>query len=108
MFCPKCKCEYREGFTKCSDCGISLVDELLIEVKPKNAKVEYIDLEFILSTLKYTDVALIKSIFEGEGITHYIQGEDMGVAPGGIPARVLVKKDQVDEAKTLLKKVNLM
>ena len=108
MFCPRCKCEYREGFTKCSDCNISLVDELPIDVKPKNTEVEYIDLEFILSTLKYTDVVLIKSIFEDQDITHYIQGEDMGIAPGGIQARVLVKKEQVDEAKTLLKKVGLM
>jgi hypothetical protein len=26
MFCPVCKSEYREGFTKCSDCGVDLVD----------------------------------------------------------------------------------
>jgi hypothetical protein len=26
MFCPVCKSEYREGFTKCSDCGAALVD----------------------------------------------------------------------------------
>lgn len=27
-WCPKCKCEYREGITECADCKISLVDEL--------------------------------------------------------------------------------
>ena len=26
-WCPKCKSEYREGFTICSDCGSRLVDE---------------------------------------------------------------------------------
>lgn len=26
-WCPKCKSEYREGFTVCSDCGSELVDE---------------------------------------------------------------------------------
>ena len=25
MFCPLCKAEYRQGFTQCSDCHISLV-----------------------------------------------------------------------------------
>lgn len=25
MICPKCKCEYEEGYTKCNDCGIDLV-----------------------------------------------------------------------------------
>ena len=28
MFCPVCKSEYREGFTKCSDCGVDLVKHL--------------------------------------------------------------------------------
>lgn len=28
MFCPKCKCEYRAGFTHCSDCDVDLVQQL--------------------------------------------------------------------------------
>ena len=28
MFCPNCKCEYREGFKYCSDCKVELVNEL--------------------------------------------------------------------------------
>lgn len=28
MFCPTCKCEYLEGFTKCADCGVPLVTQL--------------------------------------------------------------------------------
>lgn len=28
MYCPKCGCEFREGYYKCSDCDISLVNEL--------------------------------------------------------------------------------
>ena len=28
MICPKCKVEYRDGFTKCSDCGVELVERL--------------------------------------------------------------------------------
>jgi hypothetical protein len=28
MFCPQCKAEYRFGFTKCSDCGVDLVERL--------------------------------------------------------------------------------
>jgi hypothetical protein len=28
MFCPKCKAEYRQGFTRCVDCDIDLVYEL--------------------------------------------------------------------------------
>jgi len=28
MFCPKCKAEYRPGFTRCADCDVELVWEL--------------------------------------------------------------------------------
>lgn len=27
-YCPICKAEYRDGFTKCIDCGTDLIDEL--------------------------------------------------------------------------------
>lgn len=28
MFCPKCRAEYRPGFSRCSDCDLNLVEEL--------------------------------------------------------------------------------
>jgi hypothetical protein len=28
MFCPNCKAEYREGFTRCADCDVDLVESL--------------------------------------------------------------------------------
>jgi hypothetical protein len=28
MFCPNCRAEYRRGFTRCSDCGVDLVEVL--------------------------------------------------------------------------------
>lgn len=28
MFCPQCKAEYRQGFTRCADCEVELVDEM--------------------------------------------------------------------------------
>jgi hypothetical protein len=38
LICPKCKCEYQEGYTICSDCKCALVD--LPEVSEKNMPVE--------------------------------------------------------------------
>lgn len=38
MYCPKCRSEFREGFTFCESCNENLVDELPSEVKSgKNA-----------------------------------------------------------------------
>ena len=33
-WCPKCKNEYIEGITTCTDCGVDLVDELPKETDP--------------------------------------------------------------------------
>jgi len=35
MFCPVCKSEYREGFTKCSDCDVDLVRQLAEDSEAK-------------------------------------------------------------------------
>jgi hypothetical protein len=32
MYCPQCKAEYRQGFTRCSDCGVGLVYALPVPV----------------------------------------------------------------------------
>jgi hypothetical protein len=32
-WCPKCNAEYQEGYTECSDCGVTLVDNLEEEVE---------------------------------------------------------------------------
>ncbi len=36
MFCPKCKAEYRQGFTRCADCDVDLV-EVLPPGEPDNS-----------------------------------------------------------------------
>lgn len=36
-WCPKCKAEYREGFTECATCHVPLVDELPEEQDMENA-----------------------------------------------------------------------
>ncbi len=95
MFCPQCRTEYREGFDTCTDCGVSLVSEL-----PPEAEPEYLEFEEILISLSASDVAMIKSILESEGITYYFRGESsFSYAP---PTRLMVQKDRADEARQIL------
>lgn len=109
MFCPECKAEYREGFTVCSDCGVPLVDQLPPEDKPDDTRrPEYVEFEEILRTYNPADVALIKSVLDGEGITYYFLGENfMYVRPLADPARLMVSKDQAQRAWELIKDLEL-
>jgi hypothetical protein len=38
MYCPQCKAEYRQGFTRCSDCDVDLVDTYAEAVRHPLAK----------------------------------------------------------------------
>ena len=39
-WCPKCKTEYREGFTVCADCGSELVKEQPVEERKTSRREE--------------------------------------------------------------------
>jgi hypothetical protein len=96
MFCPQCKSEYQEGVVICCDCDVPLVSELQIEPKPG-----FVDYEEILYTNNAADIAIIKSLFDSEGIVYYFLGEHFA-----FPVRLMVNKDQVEEARELLKDLN--
>lgn len=103
MFCPLCKSEYREGYRVCSDCDVELVEEL-----PPEAEVGYIGYDEVLSTFNPGDIAIIKSVLDTEGITYFFQGEHFTyVIPLALQARLMVKKDQVEQARELLKDLKL-
>jgi len=60
----------------------------------------------IFSTYNQAEIALIKSIFDNEALTYYIQDENLSQLYGAIPARIMVKKDQADFAIQLIKKLS--
>ncbi|MDD4857190.1 MAG: DUF2007 domain-containing protein [Candidatus Krumholzibacteria bacterium] len=68
------------------------------------------DVEFvnILRTFSPQDIMIIKSILDGSGIEYYVQGENgITVRPFVDPARVMVVKEQADDALELLKDLDL-
>ena len=103
MFCPKCKSEYREGFTVCADCNIALIEELPPEKEPV-----FIEYEEVLGTYNPADIMIIKSILDAENITYYFNAEHfMYVRPMAEPARLMVAKEDVETAKEILKDLDL-
>jgi hypothetical protein len=106
MFCPQCKGEYREGFYKCADCGVDLVSEL----PPENEDdVGYVKLVEVFSTYNQGDIAFIKSVLDGEGITYCFQGENSNLmVGGGAYARLLVQTDDVPHAKEILQDLEFL
>ncbi len=111
MFCPKCKAEYRTGFTVCADCHVALIEKLDPEPVPgqkSKGDVEYIQYTALLSTFNLGDIAVIKSILDGEKITYYVKGENFHMSRPGIqPAIVMVKSDQIEKAADVLKDLDL-
>jgi len=106
MFCPKCRSEYREGFYKCADCGVDLVVQIPPEVEDE---VGYVDLVEVYSTYQQGDIAFIKSIFDGEGITYYFEGESsIMLVAGGAYARLLVKAEEVQRAREILQELGFL
>lgn len=103
MFCPKCKSEYREGFTVCADCDIALIEELPPEKEPV-----FVEYEEVLGTYNPADIMIIKSILDAENITYYFNAEHfMYVRPMAEPARLMVAKEDVETAKEIVKDLDL-
>jgi hypothetical protein len=64
MFCPNCKTEYRDGFSKCSDCGADLVPELSTRVMPNSDD----SAELIWMGSNPQAIAAVKKLLAGAGI----------------------------------------
>ena len=97
MYCPICRSEFREGFTRCEDCDQLLVEELPeLPVKPG-----YVELANIFTE---GEIAIIKSMLDDAGIDYYFHGEQAHrLAPLPFAARLMVREDEKEEAEALLK-----
>jgi hypothetical protein len=76
MICPKCKAEYREGFTTCADCKIPLVSKLPPNQPPEPT--EYIKYVHLYSPQDEVELALLKSILDAEGISYFVKNDHFG------------------------------
>jgi hypothetical protein len=73
MYCPKCGCEYRDGFLKCSDCGTALVPKshILVENKLKESTSEDVEFVVVLRTGRIWEVEMVADAFKKAKIPCY-------------------------------------
>jgi hypothetical protein len=72
-------------------------------VPASEAAPEYVEFEEILSTYNAVEIAVIKSLLDPEGIEYYFKSEFFNyMEPLAQPARLMVRKDQVQEARNIL------
>ena len=117
MFCPICKAEYREGFVTCADCSVSLVAQLPQKDDQRQGsqaetpggalegEVEYAsDLVEVFQTLDYTEVLIIKSVLDEDGIPYHFSGDYFRMSAVLVsPARLLVPTDLKTRVLEILK-----
>jgi len=107
MFCPKCKCEYREGFDFCADCKIQLVEELPSE-KFVSEEFEYIELITIAETSDICIIPIVKSILDYGEIKYFIKGEKIrSLAVLNNIMEIQVALEDAQNAKDLLKDLDI-
>jgi len=98
MFCPKCKSEYREGFTQCKECHTDLVTQLATEEFENDD--DFIELA---SGLQQNAIGVIKSILDAEEIEYTIFDESAGsLYPVPGTNRLMVAKSDYQAAQELL------
>ncbi|MDQ1258048.1 MAG: hypothetical protein QG656_2657 [Candidatus Hydrogenedentes bacterium] len=108
MYCPKCRAEYREGFTECADCGVPLVAR-----RPPEPAPDYHEYETVLETGDSALLAVAQSLLDSVGIHYVVQGEIVkdligqgrlgtGFNPLTGPAAILVMPEDVEDALDIL------
>jgi hypothetical protein len=111
MYCPKCSAEYREGFTECASCGVSLVNELPPEAEPDYIKFITVyeggDPGFIAFAKSILDSEGIKYFFKGEGVQELFAGGRLGAGFNPLvgPIEIQVDENDAEYARELLKQI---
>lgn len=120
MFCPRCKGEFRPGFTQCDTCGVSLVERLSEPDPPRPStpapapaltREEAVPVT-VLRTGDPGLMAVAKSLMQSEGIPYMVPGEGVqdlaGLGRiGGFnivfgPVELQVRARDADVARALL------
>src|SRR6266511_2775616 len=103
MYCPQCRTEYREGFVRCSDCNIALVNQL--EPVARN-----VELTKVFETAEPSLIPVVESVLRGAGIEFLVKnGRLRSTIPGANfavgPVQYWVNREQAADTQDLLKQL---
>jgi hypothetical protein len=102
-WCPKCGSEYREGFTRCSDCGGELTDTPPLADEVPEAGPPWVALAAFTTS---EEAQLARGLLEAEGIPAEIVDQQAHPYPYGAGVleeiTLLVPPDRVAQAERVL------
>lgn len=102
-FCPNCAAEYKEGFTRCEECSLDLVDKL----SPENMvhDLSAAPMVELRSFGNSTEGEMAQEVLHQNGLRSQLQGDVTGgtLFPTPITAvKLLVDERDFDRAKELV------
>lgn len=109
MFCPQCRSEYREGFTRCESCDAPLVAALPPEAGDPSERDLVVAFEtgdpgLLAMAHSIVDEAEIPYLTQGEGVQDLFGlgrlGTGFSILTG--PVHILVERERLEEARQLL------
>src|SRR6476469_493824 len=113
LWCPECRSEYREGFTKCADCGVALVAVLpprpdTPHTRPKpTGPFSSEDVSVELINLSEIEAELVAAQLRSAGIPAAVMS--VGAAGGELVAvqfaegsRVMVRRSDLAAARAVI------
>ncbi len=108
MFCPSCRTEYRDGFTKCSDCGVALVRSLPSDhpTEDSDATVDSEGRELLWGGRSSELYGAVRKALDAAGIQHTDVEKDFGILPTFAQTALLIWIDPRtrESARSALKK----
>ena len=101
-FCPKCRSEYRPGFTRCTDCDLELIKSLP-EEKPEEFNQADVELIELATFPNSSEAEMIQELLEDNGISTVLRGDvdPLGLASGAESITLLVEEAKLVEAQKL-------
>ncbi len=103
--CPRCSSEYKEGFDRCADCDVELVESLPPEALNPAPSGGF---KAVLVTTRQDEALIARSILETHGIRTFIENEHgamlaIGIPSLAIPYEVKVPEENLEEAQRVLR-----